>query len=80
MQRIAHEMTDRHYREVCDKPVPALGGKSPRQMARTKAGRVKLAEWLKYIENNTASSGNGQMAGYSFAWIWDELGVADLRK
>jgi len=38
-----------------------------------------VAEWLKYIENMTVKSGNEQMAGYSFAWMWDELGVADLR-
>ena len=79
MQRIVEEMMDRQYRQVLDEPVPALGNKTPRQMARTKAGRAKVVEWLKYIENMTAKSGNGQMAGYSFYWMWDELGVADLR-
>ena len=79
MQRIVGEMMDRQYRQVLDEPVPALDNKTPRQMARTKAGRAKVVEWLKYIENMTAKSGNGQMAGYSFAWMWDELGVADLR-
>jgi hypothetical protein len=79
MQRIVGEMMDRQYRQVLDEPVPALGNKSPRQTAKTKAGRIKVAEWLKYIENMTAKSGNEQMAEYSFAWMWDELGVADLR-
>ena len=79
MQRIAGEMMDRQYRRVLDEPVPALGNRTPRQMAKTRAGRVKVVEWLKYIENMTAKSGNEQMAKYSFAWIWDELGVADLR-
>lgn len=80
MQRIVGEMMDRQYRQVLDQPVPALGDKTPRQMARTKAGRAKVIEWLKYIENMTAKSGNDQMAGYSFAWMWEELGVADLRQ
>lgn len=79
MQRIVGEMMDRQYRQVLDEPVPALDNKTPRQMARTKAGRAKIVEWLKYIENMTAKSGNEQMAGYSFDWMWDELGVADLR-
>lgn len=79
MQRIVGEMMDRQYRQVLDEPVPALGDKTPRQMAKTKAGRAKVAEWLKYIENMTTKSGNEQMAGYSFAWMWEELGVADLR-
>jgi len=79
MQRIVREMMDRQYRQVLDEAVPALDHKTPRQMARTKAGKAKVVEWLKYIENMTTKSGNPQMAGYSFAWMWDELGVAHLR-
>jgi hypothetical protein len=48
-------------------------------MTKTKAGRAKVVELLKYIESMTAKSGNDQMADYSFAWMWDELRVADLR-
>jgi hypothetical protein len=80
MQRIIGEMMDRQYRQVLDEPVPALGGNTPRQMAKTKAGRAKVVEWLKYIENRTAKSDNEQMASYSFAWMWEELGVTDLRQ
>jgi len=80
MQRIVGEMMDRQYRQVLDEPVPTLGDKTPRQAATTKTGRAKVAEWLKYIENMTAQSGNEQMAGYSFEWMWEELGVADLRQ
>lgn len=80
MQRIVGEMMDRQYRQVLDEPVPALSDKTPRQAARTKAGRAMVVEWLKYIENMTAKSGNEQMAGYSFDWMWEELGVADLRQ
>lgn len=79
MQRIVREMMDLQYRQVLDEAVPALDHKTPRQMARTKDGKAKVVEWLKYIENMTAKSGNPQMAGYSFAWMWDELGVAHLR-
>lgn len=80
MQRIVAEMMDRQYLQVLDEPVPALGDKTPRQAARTKAGRAQLVEWLKYIENMTAKSGNEQMVGYSFVWMWEELGIAELRQ
>ncbi|WP_164852817.1 hypothetical protein [Novosphingobium umbonatum] len=48
-------------------------------MTKAKAGRAKVVELLKYIENMTAKSGNDQMADYSFARMWDEITVANLR-
>lgn len=48
----------------------------------TSAGRQKVAEWLKYIENRSASQDNqgDPIATYSFEWMWQELGVLDLRR
>lgn len=61
--------------------VPALGNKTPRALARTKAGRAKVADWLKYIENGAAKSGVGEpMATYDFTWMWQELGIIGLRR
>jgi hypothetical protein len=58
-----------------------LGGKSPRQAARSKAGRQKVAEWLKYLENQTARRGGAdRMPAYDFGWMWEELKIADLRQ
>ena len=72
---------DRHYRGMLGEPVPVLGGKSPRQAARTKAGRRKVAEWLKYLESQTAHrAGDGRMPAYDFGWMWEELRLADLRR
>jgi hypothetical protein len=54
---------------------------SPRKAAETKKGREKLVGWLKFIENSTArQEANSSMAGYDMSWMWDELGVADLRR
>lgn len=80
--RIIGEMMDRHYRQVLDEVVPALGNVTPRQAARTAAGRRKLVEWLKYLENNTAKAGDGlgPMAAYDFGWLWEELGVSGQRR
>ena len=45
------------------------------------AGRRKVAEWLKYLENQTAHhAGAAGMPAYDFGWMWEELKVADLRR
>jgi hypothetical protein len=79
---IIHGQMDRHYRKVLDEPVPALGGVTPRAAVKTQRGRVKVAEWLKLMENQTAKSGDhdGAMASYSFGWLWAELGISELRR
>lgn len=81
MARLVHDMLTREYMKTLDEPVPALGNTSPRALARTKAGRSKRVDWLKYIENVSAKAGPGDpMATYDFTWMWDELGVLDLRQ
>ena len=79
---ITHDSMDRHYRGLLDQPVPVLGNKSPRAAAKTANGRIKVVDWLKTLENQTAKSagGNGEMASYSFSWLWKELGFNDLRR
>ncbi len=42
MERIVHDMLTREYAKTLDEPVPALGHKTPRALARTKAGRTKV--------------------------------------
>jgi hypothetical protein len=80
-EAVVREVMDRHYRGVLDEPVTMLDGKSPRQAARSKTGRRKVAEWLKYLENQTAHhAGAAGMPAYDFGWMWEELKVADLRR
>ncbi len=73
---IIRQYKDAHYRRVLDEPVPMLGGKTPRQCARTKPGRARLVCWLKDLENGelhaVGATGKG---AYDFAWLWEELGV-----
>ena len=74
-------MLTREYTKTLDELVPALGHKTPRALACMKAGRAKVADWLKYIENGAAKSGAGEpMATYDFTWMWQELGLIDLRR
>ena len=81
-EHLIHDVMDRHYRETLDVPVSMLGNKTPRQAAGSAAGRQKLAEWLKYLENQISGQMDptDPMSTYSFEWLWKELGVEDLRR
>ncbi|MFB9266871.1 hypothetical protein ACFFWD_27540 [Bradyrhizobium erythrophlei] len=79
---IIHDHMDRHYHDVLDQPVPMLGDQSPRAAVRTANGRIKVADWLKMLENRTAKSADADsaMANYKFDWLWTELGISELRR
>jgi hypothetical protein len=81
-EQIVHEFMDRQYRETLDQPVGMLGDKTPRQAVRSSAGRQKVADWLKYLENQSGQRPDAAdpMSSYDFGWMWRELGVLDLRK
>jgi hypothetical protein len=78
---LIHAHLDRHYRKTLDEPLTALGNVSPREAAHSDAGRSKVVDWLKDMENHAAKAGSGNdpMASYDFGWLWRELGVAELR-
>ncbi len=79
---IIHDGLERHYRDLLDEPIPALGNKSPRAAVRTAKGRARVVDWLKTLENHTAKSAghNDEMATYDFSWLWTELGVNEWRR
>jgi hypothetical protein len=79
---IVHDYLDRYYKDVLDQPVPMLGGKSPRAVVRTASGRLKVAGWLKMMENTTAKSADHSdaLATYDLGWLWRELGITELRR
>lgn len=79
-RQITLEYLDRHYRETLDQPLPALDGKTPRKAVRSAAGRTKVVEWLKYLENASAKNIGSPMADYDFGWMWDVLGLGDKRQ
>lgn len=79
--QIVRESLDRHYRQCISDEIPMLDGKTPRQAARSKSGRAKLVQWLKYIENGeTRRATDQEQEPYDFGWMWSELGVSDLRE
>ena len=79
---LVHAMLDRQYRAVLDEPVPMLDGATPRAAARTKAGRDRLAAWIKHFENSSGRQFDpaDPMAAYDFTWMWKKLFVENLRR
>jgi hypothetical protein len=79
---LLHSVLQRHYRALLDQPIPMLGNVSPREAARTVAGREKLAAWRKQLEDGAAlhSATGNPLGTYDFGWIWAELGAETLRK
>jgi hypothetical protein len=80
LRRAIHEIMDRQYRKTLDTPVPALDGKTPKQAVRSAKGRIAVANWLKGFEQNTARlPADDPMHDYDFGWMWEKLGISDLR-
>ena len=50
-QEVVGAYLAQHYRRWMDDPVPALGGRTPRNAARLKTGRPAVRELVKQIEN-----------------------------
>jgi hypothetical protein len=72
---------DRHYRNLLNEPVPLLGNTSPLSAAQTAEGRERLAVWLKLLENGAARQASGTpMSDYDLSWMWEKLGVTELRR
>ena len=78
---VIHEAMNQHYRAQLDQAVPILGNISPRKAAKSKAGREKLVAWLKGLENmNARHDADDPMSSYDTTWMWEELGISNMRK
>jgi hypothetical protein len=67
------ELFDRHYHSWLDRPVPALGNRTPRAAARTPLWRRKVVDLLKQFENTTDRAALHGRPPYDFRWIWRAL-------
>ena len=50
-QRLVRDLKERHYADWPDQPLPALGGKTPRDAARTRRGRAQVDLLLRQFEH-----------------------------
>lgn len=80
MAEAVNRLKEAHYRRTLDEPVPMLGNRTPRECARSKQGRKRLANWIKEIENGELRQAAGtSVPPYDVSWMWRELGVDDER-
>ena len=71
--RIEREYKQRHYRRWLDEPIPALGGKTPREAVRTGAGRRRVDVLLRDIEHRESRLPPAQRV--DFAPLRRDLGL-----
>lgn len=75
---VIQKMLDQHYRQTLDEAVPMLDNKTPRQCVRSKKGRDKVIDWLKYLENSERHRAAQQgQAPYDFGWMWEKLKLSE---
>jgi hypothetical protein len=78
---LLHATLDRDNRNLLNEPVAMLGNTSPLVAAKTAKGRQRLAVWLKALENGAARHASGTpMSDYDLNWMWEKLGVTELRR
>ena len=78
---ILGEWMDQYYRRLLDEPVPMLGNATPRELAKEAGKADELAAWLKFMENGMAkATPSGAGEAYDLSWMWEELGIAALRR
>lgn len=70
-----HSYLDGHYRRTLDAPLPALGGRTPREAATgTREERRQAVDWIKQLENWEDHRALEQgTEPYDTGWIWKEL-------
>jgi hypothetical protein len=75
MDQIIREMKAKHYADWADRPLPGLGGRTPRAAVRTKSGRQQVDLLLRQNENLESRQPEGQR--FDFGGIRRELGLRD---
>jgi len=65
LNRAILEMKKKHYADWADHPLDPLGGMTPREASRTRAGREQVDLLLKDCENHEAREPEGQRFDFS---------------
>jgi len=69
---------EEHYRPWPDTPLPYLDGKTPREAVRNAAGRRRVADLIRMLENGEERNRREKGFGYDVSWMWTELGINPL--
>lgn len=71
--RLLRDFKAKHYAGWIDEPLPALDGETPRNAARTKAGRTRVDVLLKEMEHHEARLPDAER--FDFSQIRAALGL-----
>ena len=74
-RKALEEMIHKHYAGWVNESLPALGGKTPRQAMRSRAGRESVIELLRLMENGELRKKDGPV--YDFNILRRELGLPE---
>jgi Protein of unknown function (DUF2384) len=70
------QLMRRHYANWCDEPVPALGGRTPREAMATPAGLERVKGLLREYEDGEKRQSAAQgRPPFSYQFLWDALGI-----
>jgi hypothetical protein len=76
-RQVVGEYMEQYYSKWLDMKIPALDGKTPRQAAKNAAGRRKVAELLKQLENSQARERKLGKYAYDVSRLRAELGIRE---
>ncbi len=77
-KELVEEFYDQHYSRWPDTPLPALGGRTPREAVRTPEGRAEVVELLKTFENDAERQRREGRPTYDFSRLRAALGIDPL--
>ena len=69
------EFKAEHYGKWPDEPLPALGGQTPREAARSETGRRALDDLIRDLENREEHERKAGRPAHDFSTLRKELGV-----
>jgi Protein of unknown function (DUF2384) len=76
-REMMEQFLHKHYAGWVNDSLPALGGKTPRQAMRSRAGRESVIELLRLMENRELRKGARDAPVYDFNIIRRELGLPE---
>ena len=79
-RELVHKMKVEHYAKWADEPLPALGGKTPREAVKSDAGRRAVEDMLRMFENGEERERKSGNIPVDFTEIRRTLGLTGGRE
>lgn len=77
-QQVYTQHMRKYYENWLNENIPALKGKTPMEAVKTKAGKARVVEILKGIENIEEGNRKAGRAHIDVSWMWERLGLKQV--